>query len=258
MNRKLLLLTAVVFFIIFHTVILIAQNQVDIRLVKVSQEPGVPSPLLERLTIDVQAQATESSINFSLFNGSFLLDAILQGQSPSVTFTTQFTNSGSYLSFNSYAGGSVSYLYTHTTGPYCIVGTTAWTTIVTVEIEYTMNSGLQSSIALGSYAVVDDTEPDPVDVTGIKIDIPSNLKAPDFTLPVEISTIMALSNPGSGVTLTWRTESEVKSSGFHVWRSEYENGNYIRITPNLILSHGNSTTAHEYSFTDETAQDGIR
>ena len=44
--------------------------------------------------------------------------------------------------------------------------------------------------------------------------------------------------------------------GFHIYRSGEKAGEYVRITPTLIKGHGTDATPHDYSFLDETAQEG--
>ena len=79
----------------------------------------------------------------------------------------------------------------------------------------------------------------------------------EASLPVQMSDITATADREQGVILTWRTESEVDCAGFHVWRSEDEETEYERITTALIPGQGNSSTGHEYSYTDGNVEDGV-
>jgi len=62
----------------------------------------------------------------------------------------------------------------------------------------------------------------------------------------------------TGVRLTWQTESEVENTGFHIWRSTEEDGDYIRLTDALIPATGSETVAAAYEYEDETAEAGTR
>jgi len=80
----------------------------------------------------------------------------------------------------------------------------------------------------------------------------------DVSLPVEMNRIYAEVDQKEGVIITWRTESEVNSAGFHVWKSEEESGDYIKISQDLIPSQGgSSSSAHEYTFQDRDVRSGI-
>jgi hypothetical protein len=69
-------------------------------------------------------------------------------------------------------------------------------------------------------------------------------------LPVELSAFTAtVSN--DGVTLRWRTESEVNNLGFNLYRSDAKDGKYIKVNSRLIAGAGSDATPHDYSFTDE-------
>lgn len=72
----------------------------------------------------------------------------------------------------------------------------------------------------------------------------------DVPLAVELSSFTATSN-GAKVTLKWRTESEINNLGFKVYRSTELDGDYVKVTPALIMGAGTEATPREYSFTDE-------
>ena len=76
------------------------------------------------------------------------------------------------------------------------------------------------------------------------------------TLPVELSSFIATASV-DGVTIHWRTESEVDNLGFHLYRALQENGPYERITSELIPGAGSTTTEQTYSFTDRNVITGI-
>ncbi|CAN2039328.1 putative pectate lyase C (modular protein) [Candidatus Magnetomoraceae bacterium gMMP-15] len=53
------------------------------------------------------------------------------------------------------------------------------------------------------------------------------------------------------VLLNWQTASEIDNAGFHIWRSETKNGNYTRITDNIIPSYAlGSVSGAEYVYED--------
>jgi hypothetical protein len=71
----------------------------------------------------------------------------------------------------------------------------------------------------------------------------------DQSLPVQMSGMEGESTV-EGIRLTWETSSEVNNAGFHVWRSNAEDGEYERITTSLIAGQGNSSAGAVYHFTD--------
>jgi hypothetical protein len=79
----------------------------------------------------------------------------------------------------------------------------------------------------------------------------------DFSLPVAMSAITAEASKEDGVTITWRTESELNSAGFHVWRSLSEDKVYNKITSAIIPSQGNTSVAQEYSYSDKNVESDI-
>lgn len=77
----------------------------------------------------------------------------------------------------------------------------------------------------------------------------------DNSLPVELSAFSGTVIK-DGVRLQWQTASETNNLGFHVYRSKTKDGEYVSITPTLIKGHGTDSTPHDYSFLDETAEEG--
>jgi hypothetical protein len=75
----------------------------------------------------------------------------------------------------------------------------------------------------------------------------------------EESTLIKLSSftasPQAGkVIVQWTTESETDNSGFNLYRSESENGEYTKINPFLIPAQGSSTQGAFYEFVDNDVQ----
>lgn len=56
--------------------------------------------------------------------------------------------------------------------------------------------------------------------------------------------------------ITWSTESEVETAGFHVYRANQEDGPYEKVTTNLIESKGDPFTGGEYEFRDSNVEAG--
>jgi hypothetical protein len=56
------------------------------------------------------------------------------------------------------------------------------------------------------------------------------------------------------VILSWSTESEIDNAGFNIYRSEAENGEYVKINDALIPAQGSSTQGASYEFIDNDAQ----
>ncbi len=77
----------------------------------------------------------------------------------------------------------------------------------------------------------------------------------DILVPVELSAFSG-AFVDNAVKLEWTTQSETENLGFHIYRSETENGQYTRINSDLIPGAGTSQTAHSYQYIDQTAQVG--
>jgi hypothetical protein len=56
--------------------------------------------------------------------------------------------------------------------------------------------------------------------------------------------------------ITWSTESEVNTAGFHVYRATQPDGPYERVTTELIPSSPDAFTGGEYQFRDPTVEAG--
>jgi hypothetical protein len=70
---------------------------------------------------------------------------------------------------------------------------------------------------------------------------------------VELSSFTAAS-AGSSIMLKWETESETNNAGFNIRRAESENGEYVKINSELILTKGSSTRGAAYEFIDAAVQ----
>ncbi len=58
------------------------------------------------------------------------------------------------------------------------------------------------------------------------------------------------------VIVTWSTESEVETAGFHVYRADTEDGSYERVSERLIPSGGDPFSGDEYTFVDQDVEAG--
>ena len=67
---------------------------------------------------------------------------------------------------------------------------------------------------------------------------------------VDLSTFTATPK-FSKIILQWSTASEIDNAGFSLYRSESENGEYIKINDSLIPAQGNSTQGAFYEFVDK-------
>ncbi len=85
----------------------------------------------------------------------------------------------------------------------------------------------------------------------------TNNNCGDTSLPVELSLFEA--KPGDGVVLIrWRTESETDNLGFYIYRSTRKDGDYKRITRDLIRGRGSTPEATEYKYLDSDVKNGTR
>ena len=58
------------------------------------------------------------------------------------------------------------------------------------------------------------------------------------------------------ILLDWETASEIDNAGFHLWRSEQEDGTYVQITDVLIPAEGGPTWGAEYEYEDFNVEPG--
>jgi len=78
----------------------------------------------------------------------------------------------------------------------------------------------------------------------------------DWPLPVQLSSFTAHFRDGQ-VLLRWTTESEMDNLGFHIYRALEEEGEYDRITADLIEGAGTASNQQTYTFTDPNVTPGI-
>jgi len=69
--------------------------------------------------------------------------------------------------------------------------------------------------------------------------------------PTLINLASFTAAPKAGrIVFAWSTESEIDNAGFNLYRSESENGNYIKINTSLIPAKGSPTQGASYEFID--------
>jgi len=81
----------------------------------------------------------------------------------------------------------------------------------------------------------------------------SNQDPGDVSLPVSLVAFTA-TNIANGVTIKWRTATEVGNVGFSIYRSEKRDGAYKEIA--FICGAGNSAMPIDYQFTDKKVEAG--
>jgi hypothetical protein len=64
-------------------------------------------------------------------------------------------------------------------------------------------------------------------------------------------TYLEASSDNKKVFINWSTESEIDNSGFNLYRSESEDGEYIKINDSLMPAKGSSTQGASYEFVDK-------
>jgi len=73
-------------------------------------------------------------------------------------------------------------------------------------------------------------------------------------VPVELSSFTAQVGNGPGVTLNWKTGSEINNVGFNILRGRTPSGNYAKLNDKLIPANREGN----YNFSDATAEAGGR
>jgi len=67
---------------------------------------------------------------------------------------------------------------------------------------------------------------------------------------IELSLFAAIPS-NKKVIITWITESEIDNAGFNLYRSESEDGEYVKVNATLIPSEGSPTQGASYQFIDD-------
>jgi hypothetical protein len=138
--------------------------------------------------------------------------------------------------------------------------------LLTVDIsasatwQQTLGMEMTSESAISLQNSVDDVEP----YGGTW---PQPAAAGDYTLPVEFSLFAGLAGYGSNA-ISWRTESEVNSLGFRLWRAETLEPGVVPVTAAFtavadwlsseeLLGQENSSSATDYRHLDREIEPGV-
>lgn len=80
----------------------------------------------------------------------------------------------------------------------------------------------------------------------------------DKKVPVTLSHVEAILYPHQGISINWITETEMNCLGFHIWRSNFKDKNYLKITDSMIAGNGNSMKKNEYNYLDKNVEPGTK
>lgn len=257
-------LTLILILVLTH----VAFAGIKLRMQKVSHTYAGGPGSNGTLVVDIYFQNTEAALpgftglsNYYVLNFDFAfsfgsdLESILVG-APAVAHTTFFT-AAYYNRNSSVTGDEIEFQYSFTgTAPGEMVhtGNQTWNKIATVTFIHSWD-GLKSTLfawltSAGSFTGWDGSGVQDPDVTYSTI--PSDLQ--DISLPVEMSDFYSEYSYENGIELTWITQSEQNLKGFHVLRSNSLDGEYIRVTNDILPGQGNSSAMQEYTFSDPNVE----
>lgn len=81
--------------------------------------------------------------------------------------------------------------------------------------------------------------------------------SPGYILVAKLASFNASKAKDGTVELNWKTLAEPDNAGFHILRSNNEEGPYEQITSYLILAKGDATGGGQYSYTDGNVEQGV-
>ena len=217
------------------------------RLVLVSNEDGM-------LVVDVQAQSDDGEPLISLYRGAFKVSETLEKRVTYVGFDNLLFTAPEYITELGYSSEyrKFTWIYTYNeayAGDYESIPE-EWTSVLRVRIMYNTADEIASLSWAGSpsYLVLDDQGND---ITGDYMPIPPDLQ--DFPLPVEMQMYSAIIEQNAAV-ITWRTETELNNLGFHIYRSDNPETDFVKITDDMIWGQGSTSTPHDYEYVDRTVE----
>lgn len=77
-------------------------------------------------------------------------------------------------------------------------------------------------------------------------------------LPILVMLVVLLDACSAPVRVTWKTESEMNTAGFNLYRGTSPSGPFdTRVNPELIPPSADPLTGKEYAYVDQTAQGGV-
>ena len=71
---------------------------------------------------------------------------------------------------------------------------------------------------------------------------------------ISLTSFKAKANGDGGVTIVWKTASEVDNAGFNIYRSKRSDGMYKKVNGNLIPAEGNGALGASYSYEDTSGK----
>ncbi|MCY3742290.1 MAG: cadherin domain-containing protein [Candidatus Poribacteria bacterium] len=76
-------------------------------------------------------------------------------------------------------------------------------------------------------------------------------------LPVTLSSFIPQIAESGEVVLNWTTASEIENAGFNIFRSEAEQGAFVKINASLIQGAGTTSDRNAYTWIDTTAKPNV-
>jgi hypothetical protein len=144
----------------------------------------------------------------------------------------------------------VSYPYWDASGLSSIGGTAT----ITVKFSNVLNCSLIQNVV---WVIYEGSAP-----TSTTTAVSSTTTTISTTTTTQIPTVIELSNftaiPGDGeVTLMWRTESEIDTAGFNIYRGVIGSSEMTKLNDTLIPAKGTATSGSEYTYVDDDVRNGV-
>jgi hypothetical protein len=145
----------------------------------------------------------------------------------------------------------VSYPYWDASGLSSIGGTAT----ITVKFSNVLNCSLIQNVV---WVIYEGSAPTSTTTTAVS----STTTTISTTTTTQIPTVIELSNfsaiPGDGeVTLMWRTESEIDTAGFNIYRGVIGSSEMTKLNDTLIPAKGTATSGAEYTYVDNDVKNGV-
>jgi hypothetical protein len=234
-------------------------SAVNCRLQKVYQHEGALTTVIR-----VELQAYSSfAYNVFMFAGQFYVGDHLRDIHPTVTvLDPDYFPDADYTKDNAYTDGycHIEFISNYDDGTHLKkIAKAVWTPICAFEFEYPINDNVFTTFSWSDNGNFPLWEVDswsgilgePYIQTGTRASMPYDLI--DVSLPVQMQAFSGEYAYDRGVQLSWTTQSEMNSAGFHILRSENPDADlttWSRVSGALIPGQGNSSSAHEYAFSD--------
>jgi hypothetical protein len=232
-----------------------AYSVVNIKLVKIGQVEAPPGTIT--MTVGVELYPTYSWQIYSV-TGQFYVGNALRNLSPIVTpVDPDVFSDGDYNKTAAYASG---YCYFSFDEKIDDTGNTltknVWTQILQFQFQYAYSPGYFTTFSWtdnGSYPLWgveawNGFLGSPYSVVGVRASMPADLV--DMSLPVQMGKTLAEYSYEKGVNLEWVTQSEQNCAGFHILKGSSPDGEFEKITAEMIPGQGTSSYMQNYRFTD--------